>query len=63
MPTETTTPVVLFRAAPHDSGLGACSVGLLTCDRIEAYAVTLVATPTPMQAQAFARLAVDPTKL
>jgi hypothetical protein len=31
--------------------------------RFKAYSFTLVATPTPIQAQAFALLAVDPTKL
>src|SRR5712664_4221833 len=34
MPTEAAPSVVLFRAVSHDSGLGTCSTGLLTYDRV-----------------------------
>ena len=36
---------------------------LATCTLNDAYSFTVVATPTPIQAQAFSLLAVDPTKL
>ena len=43
--------------------LATCTLNQMTTTLNEAYSFTLVATPTPIQAQAFALLAVDPTQL
>jgi len=42
--------------------LATCTLNEMTTTLNEAYSFTLVATPTPIHAQAFALLAVDPTK-
>ena len=54
-------PVHSFRSLLRD--LATCTLNEMTTILNEAYSFTLVATPTPIQAQAFALLAVDPTKL
>ena len=43
--------------------LATCTVNAVTTTLNQAYSFTLVATPTPIQAQAFTLLNVDPTKL
>jgi hypothetical protein len=43
--------------------LATCTLNEMTTPLNDAYSFTLVATPTPLQAQAFRRLDVDPTKL
>jgi hypothetical protein len=43
--------------------LATCTLNEMTTTLNQAYSFTLVATPTPIQAQAFALLAVDPAKL
>jgi hypothetical protein len=43
--------------------LASCTLNEMTTTLNEAYSFTLVATPTPIQAQAFALLTVDPTQL
>ena len=43
--------------------LATCTLNEMTTTLNNAYSFTLVATPTPIQAQAFHLLAVDPTKL
>ena len=43
--------------------LATCTLNEMSSALNEAYSFTLVATPTPIQAQAFRLLAVDPTKL
>jgi hypothetical protein len=54
-------PVHSFQSLLRD--LATCTLNEMTTILNEAYSFTLVATPTPIQAQAFALLAVDPTKL
>jgi transposase len=54
-------PVHSFQSLLRD--LATCTLNEMTTTLNEAYSFTLVATPTPIQAQAFAPLAVDPTKL
>jgi Transposase DDE domain len=54
-------PVHSFHSLLRD--LATCTLNEMTTTLNEAYSFTLVATPTPIQAQAFALLAVDPTKL
>jgi transposase len=54
-------PVHSFQSLLRD--LATCTLNEMTTTLNEAYSFTLVATPTPIQAQAFARLAVDPTQL
>jgi hypothetical protein len=55
------TPVHSFHSLLRD--LATCTLNEMTTPLNEAYSFTLVATPTPIQAQAFRLLAVDPTKL
>ena len=43
--------------------LATCTLNEMTIPLNDAYSFTLVATPTPIQAQAFRLLDVDPTKL
>ena len=54
-------PVHSFQSLLRD--LATCTLNEMTTTLNEAYSFTLVATPTPIQAQAFALLAVDPTQL
>jgi hypothetical protein len=54
-------PVHSFQSLLRD--LATCTLNEMTTILNEAYSFTLVATPTPIQAQAFALLAVDPTRL
>jgi len=54
-------PVHSFQSLLRD--LATCTLNEMTTILNEAYSFTLVATPTPIQARAFALLAVDPTKL
>ena len=54
-------PVHSFHSLLRD--LATCTLNEMSTILNEAYSFTLVATPTPIQAQAFALLAVDPTKL
>ena len=54
-------PVHSFRSLLRD--LATCTLNEMTTTLNDAYSFTLVATPTPIQAQAFHLLAVDPTKL
>jgi hypothetical protein len=54
-------PVHSFQSLLRD--LATCTLNEMTTTLNEAYRFTLVATPTPIQAQAFALLAVDPTRL
>jgi hypothetical protein len=54
-------PVHSFRSLLRD--LATCTLNEMTTTLNDAYSFTLVATPTPIQAQAFGLLAVDPTKL
>jgi len=43
--------------------LATCTLNEMTTPLNDAYSFTVVATPTPIQAQAFSLLTVDPTKL
>jgi transposase len=54
-------PVHSFQSLLRD--LATCTLNEMTTTLNQAYSFTLAATPTPIQAQAFARLAIDPTKL
>jgi DDE family transposase len=54
-------PVHSFQSLLRD--LATCTLNEMTTTLNEAYRFTLVATPTPIQTQAFALLAVDPTRL
>jgi hypothetical protein len=54
-------PVHSFQTLLRD--LATCTLNEITTTLNEAYSFTLVATPTPVQAQAFRLLDVDPTKL
>ena len=54
-------PVHSFRSLLRD--LATCTINTVTTTLNQAYSFTLVATPTPIQAQAFTLLDVDPTKL
>src|SRR5882757_3090048 len=54
-------PVHSFQSLLRD--LATCTLNEMTTILNEAYSFTLFATPTPILARAFARLAVDPTKL
>jgi hypothetical protein len=54
-------PVHSFQSLLRD--LATCTLNEMTTTLNEAYRFTLVATPTPIQAQAFALLAVDPAQL
>jgi Transposase DDE domain len=54
-------PVHSFHSLLRD--LATCTINAVTTTLNQAYSFTLVATPTPIQAQAFTLLDVDPTKL
>jgi hypothetical protein len=54
-------PVHSFQTLLRD--LATCTLNEMTTTLNDAYSFTLVATPTPVQAQAFRLLDVDPTKL
>jgi len=54
-------PVHSFHSLLRD--LATCTINTVTTTLNQAYSFTLVATPTPIQAQAFTLLDVDPTKL
>jgi hypothetical protein len=54
-------PVHSFQSLLRD--LATCTLNQMTTTLNDAYSFTLVATPTSVQAQAFALLAIDPTKL
>jgi len=54
-------PVHSFRSLLRD--LATCTLNEMTTTLNDAYSFTVVATPTPIQAQAFSLLAVDPAKL
>ena len=54
-------PVHSFRSLLRD--LATCTINTVTTTLNQAYSFTLVATPTPIQAQAFTLLDIDPTKL
>ena len=54
-------PLHSFHSLLRD--LATCTLNEMTTTRNDAYSFTVVATPTPIQAQAFSLLAVDPTKL
>jgi hypothetical protein len=54
-------PVHSFHSLLRD--LATCTLNAVTTTLNQAYSFTLVATPTPIQAQAFTLLNVDPTKL
>jgi hypothetical protein len=54
-------PVHSFYSLLRD--LATCPLNEMTTTLNQAYSFTLVATPTPVQAQAFILLDVDPTKL
>jgi hypothetical protein len=54
-------PVHSFQTLLRD--LATCTLNQMTTTLNDAYTFTLVATPTPVQAQAFRLLDVDPTKL
>ena len=54
-------PVHSFQSLLRD--LATCTLNEVTTTLNHAYSFTLVATPTPIQAQAFTLLNVDPTKL
>ena len=54
-------PVHSFQTLLRD--LATCTLNQMTTTLNAAYSFTLVATPTPIQAQAFRLLAVDPTRL
>src|SRR5215470_1483895 len=55
------TPAHSFQSLLRD--LATCTLNEMSSALNAAYSFTLVATPTPIQAQAFRLLAVDPTKL
>ena len=55
------SPVHSFHSLLRD--LATCTLNEMSSALNEAYSFTLVATPTPIQAQTFRLLAVDPTKL
>ena len=55
------TPLHSFQSLLRD--LATCTLNEMTTTLNAAYSFTLVATPTPIQAQAFRLLDVDPTKL
>ena len=55
------SPVHSFQSLLRD--LATCTLNEMITALNDAYSFTLVATPTPIQAQAFSLLAVDPTKL
>jgi hypothetical protein len=55
------SPVHSFQSLLRD--LATCTLNETITALNDAYSFTLVATPTPIQAQAFGLLAVDPTKL
>jgi hypothetical protein len=54
-------PVHSFHSLLRD--LATCTLNAVTTTLNQAYSFTLVATPTPIQAQAFTLLDIDPTKL
>lgn len=54
-------PVHSFHSLLRD--LATCTLNAVTTTLNQAYSFTLVATPTPIQAQAFTLLNLDPTKL
>src|SRR5262245_24645410 len=54
-------PLHSFHSLRRD--LATCTLNEMTTTLNDAYSFTVVATPTPIQAQAFSLLAVDPTKL
>ena len=54
-------PLHSFQTLLRD--LATCTLNEMTTTLNDAYSFTLVATPTPLQAQAFRLLDVDPTKL
>ena len=54
-------PVHSFHSLLRD--LATCTINTVTTTLNQAYSFTLVATPTPIQAQAFTLLDVDPTQL
>jgi len=54
-------PVHSFQTLLRD--LATCTLNEMTTTLNPAYSFTLVATPTPIQAQAFSLLALDPTRL
>jgi hypothetical protein len=54
-------PIHSFQSLLRD--LATCTLNEVSTTLNPAYSFTLVATPTPIQAQAFTLLAVDPTKL
>ena len=54
-------PVHSFHSLLRD--LATCTINTVTTTLNQAHSFTLVATPTPIQAQAFTLLDVDPTKL
>ena len=54
-------PVHSFHSLLRD--LATCTINAVTTTLNQAYSFTLVATPTPIQAQAFTLLDIDPTKL
>jgi hypothetical protein len=54
-------PVHSFQTLLRD--LASCTLNEMTTTLNEAYSFTLMATPTPVQTQAFRLLDVDPTKL
>jgi Transposase DDE domain len=59
--TTDATPVHSFQTLLRD--LATCTLNEMTTPLNDAYSFTLVATPTPIQAQAFRLLDVDPTTL
>jgi hypothetical protein len=54
-------PIHSFQSLLRD--LATCTLNEMTTTLNDAYSFTLVATPTPIQAQAFSLLAIDPAKL
>jgi hypothetical protein len=59
--TTSGSPVHSFQSLLRD--LATCTLNQMTITLNNAYGFTLVATPTPIQAQAFTLLDVDPTRL
>jgi hypothetical protein len=55
------TPAHSFHSLLRD--LATCTLNEMTTTLNDAYSFTIVATPTPIQAQAFRLLAIDPTQL
>ena len=55
------TPAHSFQSLLRD--LATCTLNEMTTTLNDAYSFTIVATPTPIQAQAFRLLAVDPTQV